>query len=38
MGMEVYIDGNGKMWLEFSMNIENQYLSLLLSIISFLQA
>jgi hypothetical protein len=20
-GMEVYIDGNGKLWLEFSMNI-----------------
>ena len=21
MGMEVYKDGNGKLWLEFSMNI-----------------
>ena len=37
-GIEVHRDGNGKLWLEFNMNIVKPVLSLLLSIIIFLQA
>jgi hypothetical protein len=37
-GIEVHKDGNGKLWLEFNMNIVKPVLSLLLSIIIFLQA